>query len=107
MRLVLSGTPASSFTISSSFLPGHRGAVLRHVQLGVGLDLPPGRCERSGHRQDHADLHDLLRQRGTCDSQAESCGNERPHDSSCGHGFLLGFYGVQQISIFACKPDRG
>ena len=44
-------------------LAGHRRAVLLHEELDGRLDLPAGRGEGAGHRQDEPDLDRFLRSR--------------------------------------------
>ena len=45
-------------------LAGDGIAVLREIELHRGVDLPAGRGEGTGHRQDQADLQGLLRHGG-------------------------------------------
>ena len=55
-RLVTSGTPVSSLTISSIFLPATVLPFWAMIELHGGVDLPAGRGLLAGHRQDQADL---------------------------------------------------
>ena len=49
-------SPVSSLTISSTLRPATVSPFLLHVEPARGLDLAAGRRERSGQRQDEADL---------------------------------------------------
>ena len=76
-RRVVSAVPASSFRMTSIFLPADGAAVLRHVDLDRRVDLAAGRRERPRHRQDQADLHRVLRERRRCETGGE---RGRDHD---------------------------
>ena len=56
-RRDVSGTAASSLTITCDRLAAGLVAVLRLPQLDRGVDLAPGGGLLAGHRQDQADLH--------------------------------------------------
>jgi len=61
-RFVWSAEPVSSRTMISIFLPATVSPFCA-IQRGAGLDLTACGCERTRHRQDDADLHDLLGER--------------------------------------------
>jgi hypothetical protein len=71
--------------ITSIFLPATVSAVLLHVELDGAVDLAAGRCERTGHRQDQADLDRVLRGGAAGDQR---CGERARGERSFEHVVL-------------------